>query len=125
VRVHTVPLPAGVQHLLGAVVPLDDGLALVDPATCTAELRAAVEGLGYRLLEPPADDAERAARATNVVVLRPGELVMPAGCPRTRGALVDAGCTVHEVDVEHHVRAGGGPGCLTGILLRAARPLTR
>jgi N-dimethylarginine dimethylaminohydrolase len=116
VRCVGVPLRGGVQHLLGTLNFLDRDLAVLydaDPA-----LRGLLADEGVRVLEF-ADTAEvTEARALNFVALGPREVLIPAGAPRTRARLQAEGVRCHEIAVPNYLRAAGGLGCLTGILLR-------
>lgn len=113
-----VPLGPGAQHLLGAVTFLDERLAVVHQSAATDGLRRPLLERGYQLVELPADDGLLRARGMNLVALAPGIVVMPAGAPTVRRALVAAGVTVEELDVSEYIKADGALGCLTGILRR-------
>ena len=112
------PLGPGVQHLLGAFVPIDDRLAAVRSAVAGPELRDVLGRYGYRLIELPDDAGMLDARGMNFVTLAPGHVLMPAGAPVIRARLEAAGVRVDEVDVSQYVHADGGLGCLTGIVRR-------
>ncbi len=116
VRVVTAAIGGGVQHLLGVVNPLRPGLAAVLAAHVTPSLRAALSG--WDLLELASDEETEDRRAMNFVPLRPGAIVMPARCPRTRARYEAHGVECHEVDVSEYIKAAGALGCLTGILSR-------
>ncbi|MFA1538094.1 dimethylarginine dimethylaminohydrolase family protein [Actinomadura monticuli] len=118
VRVRMVPLPAGVQHLLGVVVPLGRGLAAVHSAAAGAGLRTILRAHGLTPVEiPPCPDLLD-ARGMNLVPLEPGRVLMPAGAPVVRDALAAEGVHTEEVAIGEYVKAAGGIGCLTGILCR-------
>lgn len=118
VAVVPVPLPLGVQHLLGVVVPLDRDLAVVDAARVPAAAVAALVARGVRLLRLAPGPELRVGRSMNVVVLGPRRLVMPAGCPATRQAFVDAGVVVRESPMQACLAAAGAMGCMTAVLRR-------
>jgi N-dimethylarginine dimethylaminohydrolase len=118
VAVRTVPLGPGVQHLLGAVVPVADRLAAVHAAAAGPPLRAVLGDLGYRLIEVPADAELLTARGMNLVTLEPGRVLMPTSAPTIRRRLETAGVAVEEVEVGEYVKADGALGCLTGIVRR-------
>lgn len=116
VRVRTAELSGGVQHLLGAVLPVDERRVVVLSDHLTPSLREALDG---KVLVPFASDEEVVARRSlNFVTLRPGRVMMPAGCPKTREALEGHGIVCVEADVSEYVKAAGGIGCLTGVLRR-------
>lgn len=116
VRVRTADVGAGVQHLLGVVNPIRPGLAAVLAAHMTSSLRDAMAG--WTLIELPSDAETEDHRAMNFVPLRPGAIVMPTRCPRTRAVYESHGVEVFEAEVSEYVKAAGALGCLTGILAR-------
>ncbi len=118
VRLVTAPLGAGVQHTLGAVNLLDQGLAAVLSDRLHPEMRAALTG--FDLIELPADHETLHGRAMNFVTVGPRAVVMPARCPQTRARLEAAGVAVVEVDVAAYLLAAGGMACATGVLWRGA-----
>ncbi|GGX13851.1 dimethylarginine dimethylaminohydrolase family protein [Streptomyces lomondensis] len=113
-----VSLGPGVQHLLGALVFVDHRRALVRESALTESLRAVLRARDYELLAFEDDDEVVDRRSLNVVVLAPGRVLMPDGCPRTRSRLEAYGIEVHAVEVGEYVKAAGALGCLTGILHR-------
>lgn len=118
VRVVTAPLAAGVQHLLGAVVPVAHRLAAVRSSAVGTELREVLAKHGYRLIELPDDADMLDARGMNLVTLAPGHVLMPGGAPGLRSRLAEAGVHADEVDVSEYLNADGALGCLTGIVRR-------
>lgn len=116
VRTEVVEIGAGVQHLLGAVNPVDHDLVAVLGAHVTPSLRVALGG--RRLIELPSDEETEELRAMNFVPIGPRRIVMPARCPRTRAVLEAAGVECLEADVSQYIRAAGAIGCLTGIVRR-------
>jgi dimethylargininase len=91
----------GCLHLKSAVTQLADDTVLLQPAWVTREHFA-----GFRVIE--VDPAE--PHAANV--LRIGDaLLMPAGFPRTRQRLLDAGFAVTVVDVSELQKAEGAVTC--------------
>ncbi|MFD8722481.1 dimethylarginine dimethylaminohydrolase family protein [Streptomyces sp. NPDC059629] len=119
VDVLRVPLGPGVQHLLGSMVPLDDGLAAVHSAAATPRLRGILRDAGYDLIELEPSEDLLGRRGMNLVTVAPRQVVMPARAPRVRRPLEAAGVAVTEVDVREYTKAAGGVACATGILARA------
>ncbi|MEU3861032.1 arginine deiminase family protein [Streptomyces sp. NPDC028722] len=119
-----VPLGLGVQHLLGSLVFVDHRRAVLRSSAVTAQLREVLRARDYELLEFEDDDEVVHCRSLNVVTLRPGSVLMPDGCPRTRRRLEAAGLEVTVVEVGEYVKAAGALGCLTGILHRDDRGAT-
>jgi N-dimethylarginine dimethylaminohydrolase len=118
VRCVGVPLSGGVQHLLGTLNLVDEGLAVLydaDPA-----LRALLREEGVRTLDFADTGEVTRGRSLNFVTIAPRVVLMPAGCPVTRGRLEAEGVRCEEVAVPNYLRAEGALGCLTGILHRAA-----
>lgn len=79
-------------------------------------------GVGYHLFEELAkrgieivevSDAEVGTLAANLLVIKPGVVVIPAGNPETTKNLRDKGIKVHEIDFTEILKAGGGPKCIS------------
>jgi N-dimethylarginine dimethylaminohydrolase len=124
VTVIEVPLGQGVQHLLGSVVFLDERLTALHAAAATDDLRALLADRGHRLVDFEPDREVVSARGLNLLALGPGQVLMPAGAPGIRRRLEEVGVRVQEVEIGEYVKAAGGLGCMTGILLRD-RPTDR
>ncbi len=119
VQVERLVLPAtGIQHLLGMVTPLDFDLAAVHGGKADEPTLRRLGELGLDCLVLQPDDELLHRRSNNFVALAPREVVMPAGCPRTRALFEERSVTCHELDVGEYVKAAGALGCLTGILAR-------
>ncbi len=118
VRVTSIPLPKGVQHLLGVVNFLASDLAALRSAKAPAELHTFLDDHGVEQIPLQPDDEVDRKGAMNFVTVAPRELVMPTACPRTRAIYESYGIECHQVDVSEYLKGAGGPGCLTGILRR-------
>jgi len=118
VTVTPVPLGPGVQHLLGSVVFLDRDLAAVASWAARPELRGLLRDRGYRVIELEPCPDMLVGRGMNVVALSPGRVLMPAGADGVLRRFRAAGVDVVPVEVGEYLAAGGGIGCLTGILRR-------
>lgn len=122
VRVITVPLPhykgpSDVFHLMSILSPVDGDLAVVYSPLMPIPFRNELISRGYKFVEVP--DAEFDSMGCNVLALGPRNVLMVKGNPKTKEALVKAGCNVEEYEgAEISVKGGGGPTCLT-------RPLER
>ena len=119
VKVVSLRLPAGAQHLLGLVVPLAADLALVSELAD----RAAVDVLRRQGMEVelvPCDEEFSSRRGMNLVTLGPRRVVMPSGCLGIRRRLDALGVETHELAVTEYIKAAGALGCLTAILHRSA-----
>jgi len=120
VEVITVPVPAGAQHLLGVVVPISSGRALVDVEHMSAPLSDLLNEREIEQINVEPGPENRYQRGMNVVVLGPDQLVMPAGCPQMAAQFRSAGIEVDELPVNSYVKAAGALGCLTSIIRRSA-----
>ena len=116
VRVVSIPLPLGVQHLLGIVVFVDRDLALIDVARAPDVLLDTLKDHELVGLQPSVELREK--RSMNVVTLGPRRVVMPAGCPDTRRTLEAAGIVVRESPMSACRAAAGAMGCMTAVLRR-------
>ena len=119
-----IPLPSGVQHLLGVVVPLDRDLAAVRASKAPPALHALLADRGVREIALSDDDDMICQRGMNLVCLAPRVVVMPDGAPVIRAALEAAGVSTCALDVSEYLAAGGGLGCLTSVLLRDPAPVS-
>lgn len=118
----SVPVPAGVQHLMGVVQAVDRDLAVVRRELLPLALLELLADLGFHLLELEEDEEVRAFQAMNFVTVAPRCVVMAADCPHTAATLRKAGVEVAaEVAVAELRKGAGGIGCATGIVRRAAR----
>jgi len=121
VRIFDVPYwrgPAELIHLLSVISPVADDLAVVYLPLLPVGLWTLLQDLGIRLIEVP--DEELPTLGANVLVVRPGVVIVAEGNPHTRAALEAAGCEVHGYPAtEIGVNGSGGPTCLTRPILRS------
>ena len=118
VRARAVPMPQGVQHLLGVVNLIDGDLAALHGGRAPSRLKVFLASHGVETLTlPPGEELDQ-GRGLNFVTLAPRRVLMPAGCPGVRGQLEEAGVDVVEAEVGEYLKAAGALGCLTGILSR-------
>jgi N-dimethylarginine dimethylaminohydrolase len=109
--------PSDVFHLMSILSPVDKDLAVIYSPLMPIAFREHLTARGYRFVEVP--DAEFDSMACNVLAIAPRVCVMVKGNPKTKAALEEAGCTVHEYEgSEISVKGGGGPTCLTRPLFR-------
>ncbi len=117
VTVLTVPLPhykgpADVFHLMSILSPVDKDLAVVYSPLMPIPFRNELLIRGFKLVEVP--DAEFESMGCNVLALAPRKVMLVKGNPKTKEALLAAGCTVFEFEGKDiSVKGGGGPTCLT------------
>jgi dimethylargininase len=120
VRIFDLPYWRGTAeliHLLSVISPVADDLAVVYLPLLPIGLWQLLAELGIRLI--PVTDDEFPTLGCNVLVVRPGVVILAEGNPTTAAALARAGCEVHTYPAtEIGLNGSGGPTCLT-------RPLRR
>jgi N-dimethylarginine dimethylaminohydrolase len=121
VRIFDLPYwrgPAELVHLMSVISPVADDLAVVYLPLLPVGLWELLHALGVRLVEVP--DAEFATLGCNVLAVRPRVVIVAEGNPRTKAALIAAGCEVHSYPAtEIGLNGSGGPTCMTRPILRA------
>jgi N-dimethylarginine dimethylaminohydrolase len=114
VRIVDVPYwrgPVELVHLLSVISSLANDLAVVHPRLLPAGLHELLTDLGIHTI--PVPDGEFETLGSNVLVVRPGVVVVAEGNPVTRRALESAGCEVHGYPAtEIGINGSGGPTCL-------------
>lgn len=120
VRVFDVPYWRGHErliHLLSLTHPIADDLATAYMPLLPVGLLELYRELGVRLIEVADDEFDNLG--CNVLVVRPGVVIIAAGNPKVAGALAAAGCEVHTYEAsEIGVNGSGGPTCMTRPILR-------
>ncbi len=119
-QVVRVGLPHGAMHLDGLLALLDHDLAVVWPRRTPFKVVETLRKRGFRLIEVEDEREAQECLPMNVVALRPGEIVMPAGSVRMRERYEAEGVVCHVVDVSECIKAGGGLHCMTGFLKRGS-----
>lgn len=112
-------VPDGIQHLLGAVQVVAEGVAAVRTGIFDPNDVVRLQRAGVDVLPVAESDEVRNGFAFNMVCLAPNRIVMVDGAPRTRGLFSDLGieCAA-TVAVPELLAGAGGIGCATGILGR-------
>jgi N-dimethylarginine dimethylaminohydrolase len=119
VRAVDVPMPPGVQHLLGILQLVDRDLALVRIERAPESLLALLARLGIETVAVPDLDEVTQLHGMNVVAVGPRRLVMPGGCPMLERLYAAAGLRIAaRLDIPQTARAAGGIACSVGILSR-------
>lgn len=118
VEVVRVGLPYGTMHLMGTLRFVDRDLAICWQTRIPHTAVEALQQRGYTVLFLPDEEEAIRGMALNFVTLSPQRILMPTGNPKTQVFYEDSGikCVTAEVNELH--KAGGGIGCLTGILQR-------
>ena len=123
VRVFDLPYwkgPDELVHLLSVISPITRDLAVVFPPLLPIGLWTLLKQLRIATISVP--DEEYETLGTNVLVVRPGVVIMAEGNPATRRALESAGCEVHTYPAtEVGLNGSGGPTCMALPLLRSNR----
>jgi N-dimethylarginine dimethylaminohydrolase len=117
IAVHEVPVPRGVQHLLGCIQLVSPDRALVRTELIDEHTLDVLRRAGYEVLAVPEHAEVRHGFAMNVVTVAADSVVMPRSA-WLRERLHAWRIETREVDVTALLKAGGGIGCSTGILAR-------
>jgi dimethylargininase len=121
VRIFDVPYwrgPAELVHLMSAISPIADDVAVVFLPLLPVGLWQLLQDLRYRLVEVEED--EYPTLGCNVLAVRPGVVVLAEGNPKVEAALAALGIEVHTYAAsEIGVNGSGGPTCMTRPILRA------
>jgi N-dimethylarginine dimethylaminohydrolase len=109
--------PTELVHLLSVISPISTDLAVVYPPLLPVGLWQLLEDLRIRTIAVP--DEEYDTLGCNVLVVRPGVVVMADGNPMTRAALEAVGVSVHGYPAtEIGLNGSGGPTCMALPILR-------
>jgi N-dimethylarginine dimethylaminohydrolase len=123
VRIFDVPYHRGygdLVHLMSLIHPVADDIAVVVLPLLPVGLWQLLMDLGYRLIE--VDPAEADTCGNNVLVVRPGVVIIAEGNPKIARALADEGIEVHTYPAtEIGINGSGGPTCMTRPILREVR----
>ena len=113
--------PGDILHLMSLLSPVDNDLAVVYSPLLPIDFREELTGRGFQFVEVPEDEYD--SMGPNVLALAPRKCIMVEGNPKTRQALIDAGCEVITYkgnDIS--VKGCGGPTCLTRPMVRDYMP---
>jgi N-dimethylarginine dimethylaminohydrolase len=115
VRVFDVPYHRGfgdLVHLMSLIHPVADDIAVVVLPLLPVGLWQLLMDLGYRLIEVDPNEADTCGN--NVLVVRPGVVIIADGNPKIARDLAAAGLEVHTYPAtEIGVNGSGGPTCMT------------
>ncbi|NQU87608.1 MAG: hypothetical protein HQ541_17795 [Mariniphaga sp.] len=107
-----------VFHLMSILSPVDKDLAVVFSPLMPIKFRSELINRGFKFVEVPEDEFE--SMGCNVLAIAPKKCIMVDGNPKTKNALINAGCEVITYKgKEISVKGGGGPTCLTRPMLRS------
>jgi N-dimethylarginine dimethylaminohydrolase len=97
--------------------PVAKDLAVIYSPLMPIKFRNQLKEMGFAFVEVPDDEFE--SMGCNVLAIAPKKCLMVEGNPKTKSALLEAGCEVIAYGGEHiSVKGGGGPTCLTRPMLR-------
>jgi len=115
VRMFDVPFHRGygdLVHLMSLIHPIADDLAVVVLPLLPVGLWQLLQEMGYRLIEVDANEADSCGN--NVLVVRPGVVIIAEGNPGMAASLGAHGIEVHTYPAtEIAVNGSGGPTCMT------------
>lgn len=113
--------PEACLHLMSLISPLAPDMALIHAPLLPYALWADLTARGWTLLHAPEDEfAASNGLSLNVLMLKPRDVVMVAGFPRTRALMGAHGCRVQTFEGDALcIACEGGPTCLTRPVLRA------
>lgn len=104
-------------HLLSVISPVAENVAAVYLPLMPAGLYELLTENEVRMI--PIPDEEFESQGCNLLAIRPGEVAMVDGNPKTRAVLEDAGIEVHSFSGKQIcINGSGGPTCLTRPILR-------
>jgi len=107
--------PEACLHLMSLISPLAPKMALIHAPLMPYALWQDLVARGRALLHAPAEEFEASnGLSLNVLMLKPQDLVMIDGYPRTRALMEAHGCRVQVFDgAALCIACEGGPTCLT------------
>ena len=119
VRAVRVPLPGGVQHLLGLLQIVDRNLALLRIEKASVRIKTILRRHKIAVIPVPETDEVRLRQGMNIVTVGPRRIIMPSSCPGLKKLYLSAGLSVAaEVGISQLINGAGGIACATGILSR-------
>ncbi len=107
------------QHLTGCVQAVAADRVLVRAEVIPPETIPMLRKSGFQVTTFAESTEIRERYGFNFVVLEPNVVLLPSGCPETRGLLEAAGVEIAaEVEVGEYLAMAGGPCCASGVLAR-------
>lgn len=111
-------IPYGHAHLDGIMNFVDKKTVLIFPWQIPYDVVKPLLDRGFKVIEATDIEEIKVKMAINVVALEPGKILMPAGCPNTKGKLEDEGIEVIEVELDEIMKGWGALHCMTVFLNR-------
>ncbi len=115
----SVPVPKGIQHLLGVVQFVDRDCVIVRRELISTKVKDLLLKYDFKIIEMDENKEIRQQQAMNIVTISPRHIIMPTHCPITKKVFESQGIHVAaEVQVNQLINGDGGLACATAILER-------
>lgn len=111
-------VPYGHAHIDGNLNFASHDVAMIHASQVPYDVCDALKKKGIRLLECPSQTEAKQTFAINFVALAPGQIVMPAGNPRSQALLEQNGIEVIPVEFDEVMKGFGAVHCCTAFLKR-------
>lgn len=107
------------QHLTGCLQAIAPDHVLARAEVIPPETIPMLRKSGFRVTTFAESAEIRERYGFNFVVVAPNVVLLPSGCPETRGLLEKAGVEIAaEIEVGEYLAMAGGPCCASGVLGR-------
>ena len=117
-RVIRYQIPFGSIHLDGVINIADRDKAMIFPWQVPYDVCRELIDMGFKLIENPHIDEIKGSLGCNFVAIEPGVVVMPAGNPKSKAVLEEAGVVVIDVQIDELMKGLGAVHCMTAFLKR-------
>lgn len=111
-------IPYGHAHIDGLLNMADKKTAVLFPWQIPYDVVRPLLDRGFSIVEATNLEEIKLRACINFVALEPGTVVMPAGCPETKGKMEDAGIEVIEAEMDEILKGWGAIHCMTAFLRR-------
>lgn len=111
-------VPYGHAHIDGNLNFASHDVAMIHASQVPYDVCDALKKKGVKLLECPSQTEAKESFAINFVALKPGQIVMPAGNPRSQELLEKNGIDVIPVEFDEVMKGFGAIHCCTAFLKR-------
>ncbi|QAT41839.1 dimethylarginine dimethylaminohydrolase family protein [Aminipila luticellarii] len=111
-------IPYGHAHIDGLLNMVSEDVAMIHASQVPYDVCNALKRKGIKLLECPSRVEAKEGLAINFVAIKPGQIVMAAGNPRSQELLEKNGIEVIPVEFDEVLKGYGSIHCCTGFLKR-------
>ena len=111
-------VPYGHAHIDGNLNLASHDVAMIHASQVPYDVCDVLKKKGYKLLECPSQIEAKQTFAINFVAIKPGQIVMPAGNPRSQELLEKNGIDVIPVEFDEIMKGFGAIHCCTAFLKR-------